>query len=170
MELAIHTPRLLIRSWRESDAEHYLELAKDLGYHNFSPPGFYAAKTKDEALEKIRPRLRLFEERGLGKFPVFLKETGEIIGTCGIEAYFVDGIEEREIGYRLNLAHWGQGYATEAARALMKYGLEELKIPRLIAFAAPQNVGSVAIIEKLGFRYWKMIEHNGVPHRCYEIG
>ena len=167
--IRLETERLIIREWRESDVGHYLTLSKDVGYSVFSLPGQFLVKDETEALERIKQRQSQFDQRGLGKFLIFHKSTEEFIGTCGMEPYKLDGQDEVELGYRLLLKQWGKGYATEAAGAVLQYGLSQLKLPRVIAFAILQNPQSLKILEKLRFRFLKIFEHAGLPHKLYEI-
>jgi RimJ/RimL family protein N-acetyltransferase len=76
-----------LRNWQESDVDHYLVLAGDVGYNCFSPPGRFLVRTAEEARAKVLERMLLFNERRLGKFPIFLRATGEFIGTCGMEPF-----------------------------------------------------------------------------------
>jgi RimJ/RimL family protein N-acetyltransferase len=122
-----------------------------------------------EAKARVRERMLLFDRRRLGKFPLFLKGTGEFIGTCGIEPFDLDGRHEVELGYRLCLNFWGKGYAKEAAAAMLKYGFDELKVLKIMAFVLPQNRASVRILERLGFRYLRDFIHRDLPHRLYEF-
>ena len=89
--MILDTERLMVRSWRESDVDCYMTLAKDVGYNCFASPGSFLVNTAEEAKAKIHQRMTLFDERKLGKFPLFLKETEEFVGTCGIEPYQLDG-------------------------------------------------------------------------------
>jgi RimJ/RimL family protein N-acetyltransferase len=173
-EMMLETERLVLRNWQESDVDHYLVLAGDVGYHCFSRPGRFMVHNSKEARAKVRERMLLFDRRGLGKFPIFLKghglkETGEFIGTCGIEPFDLDGQAEVELGYRLCLKFWGKGYAREAAAAMLKYGFGDLKLTRIMAFVLPQNRASVRILEKLGFQYLRDFIHAGLSHRLYEF-
>lgn len=167
--LTLETPRLLLRNWRETDVAAYMMLAHDVGYNCFAPPGRFLVHTPEEAKEKVRERMKLFEERKLGKFPILRKETGEFVGTCGVEPFELEGREEIELGYRLCLRHWGHGYATEAAAAIAKYGFDALRRDRIMAFAVPQNRASLKILEKLRFQYLSEFMHAGIPHRLYEL-
>jgi ribosomal-protein-alanine N-acetyltransferase len=167
--MILETERLLLRNWRDSDVNHYLVLANDVGYHCFSRPGRFLVRSAEEAQAKVRERVLLFEERKLGKFPVFLKESGEFIGTCGMEPFDLDGRSEVELGYRLCLNFWGKGYAREAAAAILSYGFGDLKLPRIMAFALAQNKASLGILDQLGFRYLREFMHGGLPHRLYEF-
>ena len=71
--LLVQTERLIIRSWEESDSESYRFMSTDVGYNCFAPPGYYLVKSDAELTEKIGQRILAFENRGLGKFPVFLE-------------------------------------------------------------------------------------------------
>jgi ribosomal-protein-alanine N-acetyltransferase len=167
--LILETERLTLRNWQETDASSYMLLSRDLGYNCFSPPGHFLARTPEEAREKIQKRMELFDRLKLGKFPVFLKSTGEFIGTCGMEPFELDGRSEVELGYRLCLKHWGCGYAPEAAGAILRYGFGPLNRARIMAFVLPQNRASVRILEKLGFKYLREFMHYDLPHRLYEM-
>ncbi len=167
--MLIETSRLTLREWRETDVECYLTLSRDVGYNCFSPPGAYVVRDEEEARQQIRKRTALFERLRIAKFPIFLKEGGEFIGTCGLEPVEIEGASEVELGYRLCLRHWGNGYAEEAAAGVLRYAFGELGMGRIIAFALPQNRASVRILEKLGFQYQREFLHAGIPHRLYEM-
>lgn len=167
--MMLETERLVLRNWRESDVEHYLVLAGDVGYHAFSRPGRFMVHNAKEAKAKVRERILLFDRRKFGKFPIFLKDTGEFIGTCGIEPFNLDGQPEVELGYRLCLKFWGKGFASEAAAAMLGHGFGDLKLARIMAFVLPQNTASVRILEKLGFRYLRDFLHADLTHRLYDF-
>jgi len=69
--MVLETERLVVRNWQESDVNHYLVLAHDVGYNCFSLPGRFLVHSPEEAHEKVRERMRLFDERKLGKFRFF---------------------------------------------------------------------------------------------------
>jgi RimJ/RimL family protein N-acetyltransferase len=165
----LETERLVLRNWQETDVNCYMTLARDVGYNCFSPPGHFLVRTAEEAKEKIQQRMILYEERRLGKFPIFLGGTGEFIGTCGMEPFELEGQAEVELGYRLCLKHWGNGYAQEAARAILRYGFGPLNRAKIMAFVLPQNRASVKILENLGFKYLGEFLHYDLPHRLYEM-
>lgn len=167
--LTLETERLTLRNWLETDVSNYMLLSQDVGYNCFSLPGRFLARTPEEAREKIQERMELFDRLKLGKFPVFLKSTGEFIGTCGMEPFDLDGRSEVELGYRLCLKHWGSGYAQEAAGAILRYGFGPLNRARIMAFVLPQNRSSVKILEKLGFKYLSEFMHYDLAHRLYEM-
>lgn len=167
--MTLETERLLLRNWQTSDLNCYLTLSTDVGYNCFTQPGRFLVRSAEEAVKRVQERITLFDERGLGKFPVFLKLSGEFVGTCGMEPYLLEGQPEVEMGYRLCLKHWGRGYATESAAAILRYGFGDLGLKRIIAYALPQNAASLKVLEKLGGLYLRTFDHNELPHRLYEF-
>lgn len=159
----------MLRNWQESDVNHYLVLSKDIGYNCFAPPGRFSVQDRGEARAKVRERILLYNDRKIGKFPIFLRSTGEFIGTCGLESFYIDGRSEIELGYRLCIRFWGKGYAAEASAAVLDYGFKHLKLNKIIAFALPQNKASLRILEKVGFHYRRDFIHAGLPHCLYEL-
>ena len=84
---------------------------------------------------------------GISRYAVLLDD--ELIGFCG----FKDCGDHIDLGWRYAQRHWGHGYATEAARAVLEYGIETLSLTRIKAVSYEDNVGSVRVIEKLGFEF-----------------
>jgi [ribosomal protein S5]-alanine N-acetyltransferase len=167
--LALETERLFLRNWLDTDVNCYMLLAHDVGYNCFSPPGHFLVHTAEEAKEKVHQRIELFIAQRLGKFPMFLKGTGEFIGTCGLEPFEFAGQPEVELGYRLCLNYWGRGYAAEAAATILQYGFGDLNRNRVMAFALPQNRASLKVLEKLGFLYLIDFVHAELTHELYEL-
>jgi ribosomal-protein-alanine N-acetyltransferase len=107
-------------------------------------------------MERTREVFRRFEEawerKGLGPWGVEIIQTGEMVGHCGLRD--VDEVPgEVEVLYALGRAHWSQGYATEAARASVRYGFDHLGLDHILAFAVPANTASRRVMEKLGMAY-----------------
>lgn len=163
------TDRLIIRPWVLEDIPHYQAMSRDVGYNCFNAPGVLLVKDDQEAAQKIKDRIKVFEESRIGKFPIFEKETGSFVGTCGGNFFDLNGAKEIELGYRMMLNHWGKGYATESARALLHYLLHDLHQQKVCGFALPQNIQSLKILEKLGFVYQNDFMWAGLMHKFYEI-
>ncbi len=83
---------------------------------------------------------------------VFLRSTNQLIGECGLLKTARPAAEELEMAYMIDQSHWGKGYGTEIAEALLRYGFEELKVEKLKAGMYKENVGSARIMEKLGMK------------------
>ncbi len=85
------------------------------------------------------------------QFAVTLKSTGQLIGNCGVRRESAEACEG-DMGYELDPDHWGKGYATEAARAVVKFGFTQIGLHRLSAYCVADNIGSAHVLEKLGMR------------------
>jgi RimJ/RimL family protein N-acetyltransferase len=167
MQLEVITERLVIRPFREGDEASYLRLAHDIGFNVFSVPGSLWAADENEARQRLAPWIKIARERGLGKWLVLDRARAEPLGIVGLNPFVFEGREEIEIGYRFRLDAWGQGYAVEAGRACLDYGLRGLALPRIFAFAVPQNLGSIAIMSKIGMRRFGSFEYSRSPHELY---
>lgn len=104
---------------------------------------------------------------GSGKFAVTLPASGEFLGDCGPTWFDVDGIHEIEIGYRLLPQHWGCGYATEAASAVLDYVRETLHKPDPISLIRPGNLRSRQVAQKNGARLEKTVFWRDYDHCVY---
>jgi len=98
-------------------------------------------------------------------FAVLEKRSGTLIGYCCLTLFpDIDGVPEVEVGYRLIPAVWGNGYATEAARAVRDHAFTDLGVTRLIAMIEPNNKRSIRVAEKLGMKYEKEVMLEGYDH------
>jgi len=108
------------------------------------------ALTAAEVAHWVERRIDLERERGFTMWTVALRDSGEVIGDCGLCPLALKG-PEIEVGYHFAPAHWGKGYATEAARACVDYAFETLHLDRLVAVTHPDNTPSARVLEKCGF-------------------
>lgn len=92
---------------------------------------------------------------------VLLADGGEVIGRCGIAVRAIEGRTEHEVAYLFARAHWGKGYATEAATAMRDRALGELGLSRLIALIDHGNEASKNVARKLGLAYERDVEFQG---------
>ncbi|KWX77508.1 GCN5 family acetyltransferase [Paenibacillus riograndensis] len=103
------------------------------------------------------------------EFAVVLKETGQLIGGCGIH---ISEPGQGEIGYCFNPLFWRQGYTSEAAASLLDFGFQELNLHRIYATCRPENVGSAKVMQKLGMVYEGHLRehmwHKGRWHDSYQ--
>jgi [ribosomal protein S5]-alanine N-acetyltransferase len=102
-------------------------------------------------IRRLERYIEIQAEYGCFKWAVWERETGPYLGDAGLTVVSETG--EVELGYRLDRQHWGRGLATEVARAWLRHALDELNIPRIIAFADPRNLASVRVMEKIGMRF-----------------
>ncbi len=116
-----------------------------------------------------RNRARYMND-GYGLWAMILHSTGELIGDCGLVRQTVDETDETEIGYHVRRDQWGQGYASEAARACRDYGFANLKVDKLISLIRPENIASCRVAEKNGMTIWKEVTRVNLLHYVYAIG
>lgn len=91
----------------------------------------------------------MHEEFGYSRYAVLLKDSGEFIGFCGFDHF--NG--ELDFGWRYERRHWGKGYGTEAATAVLARGVEVLEFPLIVAITYPENDGSIRIMQKIGMEF-----------------
>jgi RimJ/RimL family protein N-acetyltransferase len=162
--IILETERLRLRAWAETDRELFAEINNDPTVMEFFP----FRRTRAEADALFDRNNRNIFETGFGFFALALRENDAPVGFCGLartdlEPHLPDGTVE--IGWRLALRHWGKGYVTDAARALLDYGFGERKLREIVAIAVPANTRSTAVMKRIGMRPDSMrdFDHSGVP-------
>jgi RimJ/RimL family protein N-acetyltransferase len=162
MIVEVDTARLRLRQWRESDREPFAALNADPAVMEFflSP---LSRESSDASIDAWQSQLA---SRGWSNWALELKASGELLGFTGLS------IPRRvlpfspcvEVGWRLARTHWGQGYATEAARAALEVGFVRLDLPEIVSFTTVGNVRSRAVMERIGMRDAKQdFEYPGFP-------
>ncbi len=144
----LNTERLTLRRWKESDLEPFTAMNMDAEVMQYFPSLITPEQTK-KMIDKIEEG---FTEKGFGLWAAEITETNEFIGFTGLSvptfsAHFTPCIE---IGWRIAPAYWGQGYAPEAAREILKDAFKRLKLPELVSFTAKANSNSIRVMRKLG--------------------
>jgi len=146
----IETDRLRLRRLGAGDAPFILELLNEPSFIRFI--GDKGVRTLDDARKYLRDGpLAMYERTGAGLLLVTLKDGGVPMGMCGLIKR--DALEDTDIGFALLPAFWGQGYALEAATAVLRYGREVLGLRRIVAITSPDNVRSIALLERIGLRF-----------------
>ena len=141
--MLLETDRLAIRPFRQEDLDAYSRIVADPDVMRLLTG---QPQTFDEARQYIDECIDSEKENGFSRYAVLLKSVDELIGFCGYK--MIDG--EIDFGWRYARRHWNNGYGTEAAGAVLKYGIEDLKLPTLVAVALPENSASIRIMQKLG--------------------
>jgi [ribosomal protein S5]-alanine N-acetyltransferase len=165
-EMRLETERLILRPMLPSDFDALLLIFTDLKVMAaFNHPPF----TLEQMQRWLQRNLDHQTEFGYGLFSVLLKESGELIGDCGLEQ--MDDMNAAELGYDFRSEVWNQGYATEAARAVRDHAFNVLHLPQLISLIRVGNLGSRRVAEKVGMSlaeeftrygilYWKFVLKN----------
>ncbi|MED5618990.1 GNAT family N-acetyltransferase [Ideonella sp. BN130291] len=151
----IHTERLRLRRMHTGDAAFMLALLNQPSFiRNIGDRG---ARDLAGARAYITDRVRAaYDRHGFGMYVVELKASGEPVGICGLVKR--DSLPEVDIGYALLERHWGRGYALEAGRAVLAHAPNDIGLQRLLAITAPDNLPSMALLEKLGLRYQRLMQ------------
>ena len=142
----IETARLRLRVPVPEDADPLSSIWSDPEVTKFIPIILF--RTKDEIKEFIPLTVQRWEERGFGLFSVVNKENDTMIGYCGLQ--FLNGTGEVEIYYGFSKDAWDNGFATEAARAVLRYGFEKVKLDHIAGVTQPENTASQKVLEKIG--------------------
>ncbi len=150
----IETERLAIRKMEDSDDTFILSLLNEPAFH--ANIGDKKIRSLDDARGYIRADgLSSNPSPDLGMYLVTLREDDAPIGICGLLKR--DQLDHPDIGFALAEQYWGKGYAIEAARAVMNYGLTSLGHSGIVAITSASNAASIRLLEKLGLRLERMI-------------
>lgn len=149
-DVAIETDRLILRRWREADREPFSAMNADPEVMRHYPAPLDRAES-DAGFERIGARMA---EHGFGLWALERKADRAFLGFTGFQHVPVSSpIEgEIEIGWRLPFAHWGQGYAREAALACLAWFSANRSERRIVAMTIPNNMRSWGLMERLGMR------------------
>jgi RimJ/RimL family protein N-acetyltransferase len=153
--MVVSTARLELRRMTPADAAFIVELVNEPAFIQYI--GDKAVRNEAGALRYIADvALNSYQAFGFGLYAVTLKADGTPIGVCGLlkRAY----LDDVDIGFAFLAQHRGQGFALEAAAAVLAYGRAQLGLPRIVATTAPANFASMALLAKLGFRDEGLIE------------
>lgn len=164
----LESPRLLITTWRSDDLSAARELWGDpLVMRYIDARG---ALNDDQIADKLRHEVERQHRDGVQYWKLVLKATQEPVGCCGLRPRDVPhGIYE--LGFHIKSSHWRQGYASEAAAAVVRHAFDVMHVAMLVAGHHPQNVASRSVLLKLGFRYVgdELYPPTGLYHPLYEL-
>ncbi|MFT5710745.1 MAG: ribosomal-protein-alanine N-acetyltransferase [Halioglobus sp.] len=150
----LETARLIIDEITSKDASFILQMLNDPTFIKYVADR--GIRTEEQARAYIQDRVvASYEEHGFAMGAVRLKDSGEVIGMCGLVNR--DTLEDIDIGYGFLPKFRGKGYALEAAVAVMKMGREDFGLQRLLAIIHPANTASRALAEKMGMHCESMI-------------
>ncbi len=152
LDTVLETARLIIREWRDADLASMTAINQDPKVMEYFP----ALKSEDQTRSFIEGNKALQAREGYCLYAIEIKDTQQFIGFVGLSP-----VDEKisksptvEIGWRLASEFWGQGYATEAAQAIMQYAQEKLGITELVSFTTTGNFRSTNLMLRLGFSHY----------------
>ena len=165
MSREIKTPRLRLRPVTGADLNAIHRLWIDPGVRKYLWDD--EVIPIDQAASAIETSQSLFEASGYGLWVVCPRDEETIIGFCGY--WFFHDPPELELLYGITTTEWGKGFATEAARAMIRYGFEELSFNRIQASTDAPNQASVRVVEKAGMLFDKRTVTDGLDTIYYSI-
>jgi ribosomal-protein-alanine N-acetyltransferase len=166
MPVILETDRLVLRPWTIEDAKEGLTIYGDAEVMHFlhRPP----LQTVEEVRNLLETRpIAQYREHGFSFWAVVEKATGRVIGSCGLK--YLDNGPLIEVGYHLARSAWGKGYATEAAKASVRYGFDQLQLQRIVGVVDPLNFASQRVLEKSGLTYQGMGHYYNHDVRVYAV-
>ncbi len=148
--LTLDTPRLRLRRFESADAAVLSEILDDPEVARWlfigTPPRGVGAAWRNIAL-----LVGHWQLRGYGQWAVVEKATGALVGRAGL--WYPEGWPGIEVGWLIRRSRWGNGFATEAARAALDWAWKTLDVDRIISVIQPENARSIRVAEKIGERF-----------------
>ncbi|MFE5587096.1 GNAT family N-acetyltransferase [Kitasatospora sp. NPDC056531] len=148
--VTLQTPRLILRRWREEDVAPMAAVNADPEVMRWIRDG--SVRDGQQTRDGIRAWENEWESQGFGLFAVEIRSTGELAGFTGLSVpdFLPEVLPAVEVGWRLGRSHWGQGLATEAAAAAVRFGFQERGLSRIVSITQVGNDASERIMTKLG--------------------
>jgi RimJ/RimL family protein N-acetyltransferase len=163
----VQTERLLLRQWKQEDFQPFYEMGRDERVMEYFP-SLLDKQASDAIASKCQA---LIEAQGWGFWAVELKASGKFIGFIGLHIPSADLPFSPcvEVGWRLAYPYWGKGYATEGAKASLRFGFTELSLGEIVAFTSVLNLKSIHVMEKSGMEKSEAFGHPDIPaeHRLH---
>ena len=161
MTTHLQTPRLILRQWQDSDTAPFIQMCADDDVMRYFPKKLDASEAT-AFMQRMRDAI---ETRGWGLYAVELKATSEFIGFIGLDIHppEFEIADAPEISWRLLPQYWHQGYATEGAKAVLKYAFRNLRLDKIISFTACLNTPSERVMQRIGMDKVREFDHPLVP-------
>jgi RimJ/RimL family protein N-acetyltransferase len=150
--MLLQTARIFLREFTYDDFDSLFEILSDAEVMKYYPKPFDAERVKGW----IKWNLQNYKQYGFGLWAVCLKDSGKMIGDCGITIQNIDGELLPEIGYHIHKDFWRQGFATEAAAAVRDWAFENTKYDCLYSYMKYSNVPSYKTAQKIGTYFYNV--------------
>ena len=164
-DVVLETKRLRLRPYRQEDLDDLAEMFGDPEHMTWYPAPF----TREETRAWMDRQAARYRDDGFGLFVLELLADGRFAGTAGPTIQDVDGERLVEIGWHVRPALKGRGLAPEAGAAARDWAFANTDVDHVISLIRPENVGSVRVAEKLGFRVDRETVRAGFRHRVYRF-
>lgn len=167
MAMILQTRRLLLRHFVPDDLDPLFSMYSDPEVRRFFPEGTLSREDTQEELEWFLNGHPAHPELGL--WATVLRESGRLVGRCGLLPWSIDGRDEVEVAYLIDRDLWGRGLGTEAAMAVRDYALGQLGLSRLVCLIDGQNLASVRVAVKMGMSFEKETQDELGPFHLYSL-
>ena len=166
MTLVAKTDRLLLRHTTPLDAAFYSHLVNEPAW--ITNIGDRRVKSLGDAKQQIESRLMAsYALHGYGLYVVSLVDSGQAVGICGLVKR--DSLQHPDIGFAFLQAHWGQGFALEAARAVLDHAFGELNLSRVLGITKAVNLRSASLLIKLGLQFQGQVHLDDENRDVYQM-
>ena len=156
MERIVETERLWLRELNPGDAESFYLLNLDPEVIKYTGDDPFI---NIEEAEKFLLNYDHYRKYGFGRWAVMRKTDNVFLGWCGLK--YIEDIDEYDIGFRFFKKFWGQGYATESAKACLELGFKKFNLPVIIGRALKENRASIHVLQKIGLSFYKEADFEG---------
>ena len=146
--MQLETKRLILREYTTADFDALYAILSDPETMAHYPKPYDAAGVR----RWIAWNEDNYKRYGFGLWAVTLKGTGQFLGDCGITMQNIDGVQLPELGYHIHKAHWRNGYAKEAARAVLDWVFTHTQFDTIYSYTASTNAASIATAASVGMR------------------
>jgi ribosomal-protein-alanine N-acetyltransferase len=161
----LDTPRLRLRRLVREDLDALAALYADPETRRYFPDG---TRTREETREELEWFLHGHPRHPeLGLWATIEKAGGAFLGRCGLLPWTIDGRLEVELAFLIDKARWGEGFATEAAGAIVAHAARVLRLARLICLIDPDNAASIRVAQKVGMRFERVHTDEFGPCHLY---
>jgi [ribosomal protein S5]-alanine N-acetyltransferase len=133
------------------------------------PGSLGGARTLEQVRSMLVHDVAHWKRHRFGAWLVRDRDTRAVVGRVGLEWTHVGGEDAVEVAWAVASDRWGEGLATEAARAAVKVAFGDVGLREVVSFTLPDNVASRRVMERLGFSYERDVEHAGLPHVLYRL-
>lgn len=165
MSHLLETTRLRLRPLQPDDRETLHALCVQAGVRRYLFDDRELARRETDAL--VEDSRASFASRGFGLWGLRTRSAPDLVGFCGLA--FLPRLDAVEILYALSADRWGAGLATEAARAVLRFGFERVGLERIVGETDAPNRASVRVLERLGMQREAEVDHEGRPLVQYTI-
>ena len=170
MKIFVETERLILREILPSDDKGMFALDSDKDVHKYL--GNKPIETIEQARQIVDFVRQQYIDNGIGRWAIIDKVTNEFMGWTGLKLVKEstnNHINYYDLGYRLIKKYWGQGYATETAKASIDYGFNNLNLTKIFGTADINNIASRKVLEKAGLKYIETFDRGGIPNDWFSI-